>query len=194
MLRIISIFVICVATGFAPAVVPPSHTLDTSSTIKVHGTSTLRDWTMVMEKVSGEANIKITDDEIDITRIYIRLKGEDLKSGYELMDQNTYASLNTEQFPTITYDLSTVHEITQSGHIYEVDASGILAVAGKMQIIRMTVELLVDAQGNVAVSGRKQLKITDFGIEPPEVMFGTVTTGNEIEVEFAARFSVSGES
>ena len=195
MLRIISIIIVCVATGFTPAGLrPASHTMDSSSTIKVHGTSTLHDWTMVMEKVSGEATVEVTDAGLNISRVYVRLRAEDLKSEYDLMDKNTYEALKTDRYPYLTYDMSTVHSVTQSGNSYNVDASGVMSIAGSMKTVRMTVKVTVDANGNLTISGKKAMKMTDFGVEPPEVMFGTISTGDDIEIEFNTKFNASGNS
>jgi hypothetical protein len=43
--------------------------------------------------------------------------------------------------------------------------------------------------GEWVFSGSKILKMTDFNVEPPVVLMGTLKTGNEITVTFEARFA-----
>ncbi len=195
MLRIIVLLSLCVATGFMPTGLrPTSHTLDSASSIKVHGTSTLHDWTMVMEKVSGEATVEVTPTGLNISRVFVRLRAEDLKSEYDLMDKNTYKALQTDVFPYISYDLTQVHSVVKNGSSYIVDASGLLSMAGKMKTIRMKVTCKVNSGGLIQITGRVPMKMTDFGVTPPEVMFGTVTTGDDIVVEFDTRFLPGSQS
>ncbi|MDP5170590.1 MAG: YceI family protein [Bacteroidia bacterium] len=195
MLRIITLLSLCVATGFTPlGLRPTTHTLEASSSIKVHGTSTLHDWTMVMKQASGEATFEMNETGLTISRVFISLNAEDLKSEYALMDKNAYEALKTEKFPKITFDLSQVHGITHSGSAYQVDASGLVSMAGAMKTVRMTVVCHVGKDGTIQITGKKAMKMTDFGIEPPEVMFGTITTGDDIVIDFDARFLPNGHS
>ena len=34
------------------------------------------------------------------------------------------------------------------------------------------------------LEGKKALKMTDYNIEPPKALLGTITTGDDIEVHF----------
>ena len=38
--------------------------------------------------------------------------------------------------------------------------------------------------GDVEISGSKKLKMTDYNIDPPTALMGTMTTGDEVEIEF----------
>ena len=41
-----------------------------------------------------------------------------------------------------------------------------------------------DVDGSVQVTGSVSMKMSEFGIEPPTAMFGTLTTGDEVTIEF----------
>lgn len=196
MLRIAFILAVCCTTSFVTVGdAPLSYLLESNSTIKVHGTSTLHDWTMHMEKVSGEATMDIdAESGLDISKVYVRLKVTDFKSEWSQMDKNTYEALEEEDHPYITYNLTRVNAVTpQGGNKYQVDASGSLTIAGTTRTIRMKSTVQVNSDGTLRITGSHAMKMTDFNVDPPTAMFGTITTGNDITIEFDTKFNTRNQ-
>jgi hypothetical protein len=45
------------------------------------------------------------------------------------------------------------------------------------------------ASNMVALEGEKTFNMTDYAIEPPKALFGTITTGDEITIKFKSIFT-----
>ena len=74
-----------------------------------------------------------------------------------------------------------------SDTIYSLSISGELMVAGVTKKIDIKVTLSKKNQ-LIMVDGNHQLKMTDFGINPPKALLGAIKTGDEIEVKFKSVF------
>ena len=68
-------------------------------------------------------------------------------------------------------------------HMNKVVASGDLTIAGKTNKVDLPFTLTV-SDGKAVLEGKIPLKMTDFGIEPPKALLGTIKTGDEIEVHY----------
>lgn len=77
-----------------------------------------------------------------------------------------------------------VKQITKQGETkYAVKTVGNLSVAGTTKKVTLDFELQLTAN-KVTLKGEKSFKMTEFGIEPPKALLGTITTGDEITIKF----------
>ncbi|MDR5591925.1 YceI family protein [Christiangramia sp. SM2212] len=161
-----------------------------SSSLIVYGTSNIHDWIIDAAKSSGTITLATSDQKITgIENLEMVIRSESLKSGKSGMDKNTYKALKTEQFKTITYKLKSVKSINQSSNgSYHVMTSGILELAGvkKNTDLKFNLEL---QNNKVTINGEHELKMTDFNIEPPTAVFGSIKTGDEVKIKFRAQFN-----
>lgn len=153
--------------------------------LQVYGTSTLHDWSMATTSVKGVANIEVAESQIvSIKGISVEIQAESLKSGKNSMDKNAYEALKSKKHPTIYFHFNGPNEITLIDGKAALELNGDLTIAGKTRTENVLVEYRTDKAGNLNVKGSKKVRMTDYGITPPEVMFGTVKTGNDIIVRF----------
>lgn len=105
------------------------------------------------------------------------------------MDKNTYKALNTDKYKTINYELLKVNNLDCTSKTEcKVTTTGYLTIAGT----KKQVELVFDAKvtgDKVVLTGNKKIKMTDFKVDPPTAMFGTITTGDEVNVKFQAAYT-----
>ncbi|RUA18438.1 MAG: YceI family protein [Flavobacteriia bacterium] len=154
--------------------------------VKVTGTSTLHDWEEVAEQRSGSMVVDLTGELPSISSLKFTVEAESLKSGHDGMDKNTYKALNTGKYKEIVFKMGEVKSISpvvSSANKYKVVASGDLTIAGKTNRVDLPFTLTV-SDGKAVLEGKKPLKMTDFGIEPPKALLGTIKTGDEIEVHY----------
>lgn len=104
---------------------------------------------------------------------------ESLKSGHSAMDKNAYSALNAASYKSISFILTSSN--ISSGKI---ECTGNLTVAGSTKSISIETTYHPLESQALLFTGKKKLKMSDFGIEPPSFMFGTVSTGDEITVSF----------
>jgi polyisoprenoid-binding protein YceI len=163
--------------------------MDGKSELSVSGTSTLHDWTIVAEELSGMAKFKISDGIlIGVSDLSLKVKTTEIKSGKSGMDNNTYKALKSDKHPYITFVLGDT-KATKSGTRYIIKGTGNLSVAGVTKPVLVTASCALN--GSVVCEGSYAMKMTDFEVDPPTAMFGTIKTGNEITIDFNVKFENS---
>lgn len=154
-----------------------------ASQLIVYGTSNLHDWDVKAEKQSGKLVIGQTD-KLTISALKVVVIAESLKSGKGGMDKNTYKALNTDKYKTISFELKDVKSISESGNgTYNISSTGDLTIAGVTK--RIGLDFILELKPNQAIlKGKTILKMTTYGVTPPKALLGTITTGDEITIEF----------
>lgn len=159
------------------------------SKLKVEGTSNIHDWEIVAEKQQGKLSAEVEDGKITkIEQLDFTVTAESLKSGKSGMDKNTYKALSTDKHKQIVFKLTKVNSIDCSTtNSCKIAATGNLTIAGKTNSIDIAFDVKIYGT-KIIFTGSKTLKMTDFGVDPPKAMFGTITTGDEIVIKFESSF------
>lgn len=161
--------------------------VNNESSLSVSGTSSLHDWTIEANEQSGMLvfqNFK----KGEITKCSLAVDVEGLESGKRAMDKNTYKALKYDSHKTIKFDLVEVLEtLEQSDKSFLIKTKGDLIIAGVKKQITLNFTLISEGEQAV-LKGEKKIKMTDFDIDPPKALFGTVTTGNDITISFNTKF------
>ncbi|MFM8833942.1 MAG: YceI family protein [Cytophagales bacterium] len=103
-----------------------------------------------------------------------------LKCGKNAMDKNAYSALNTDKYKKITFMLS--HSKMEGGTIR---CDGNLTIAGITKPITLEANYKVNTNGDLTCNAKFALKMTDFKVEPPTFMFGTIKTGDDLTLTFS---------
>jgi len=151
-----------------------------TSTVMIAGTSTMHDWTMTSTGANYNATFEVNADgtPAKLTMVTFTLPAESLKSKEKAMDKNAYKSLNTDKYKEISFQLTSS---TISGKT--ITCKGNLTISGTTKPVE--VDVTYEAKnGALVCKGSKKIKMTDFKVEPPSFMFGTIKTGDEITVSF----------
>lgn len=157
------------------------------SDFTVAGTSTLHDWTMTTKSASSSSSMEISDAGLEIKSFTLSIRAESLKSGKTTMDDIAYDALKSKKNPNIQFKLSNVSSITKSGNTYNIQAKGILTIAGKSCNVNITGKASIN-NNQIKIYGSKTIKMTDFDMEPPTAMFGTIKTGDTITINYNLTF------
>lgn len=150
-----------------------------NSSMTIDGTSTIHDWTEVVEEFTGTLNATVENNKITkINASNIKVKVESIKSGKSGMDDNTYKALDSKKHPEILYSLKSYKVEGNNIHL-----TGKLTIAGVTKEVKFKVSYSV-VKGEIKINGSHKFNMTDFGIDPPTAVMGTIKTGNQIEVKF----------
>ncbi|MDT0650479.1 YceI family protein [Autumnicola edwardsiae] len=161
-----------------------------ASSIKIEGTSNIHDWEMVAEDFKGNLNVEVNDGQlVAITALDFTVVAESLKSGKGGMDKNTYKALKTDKNKNITYQLNKVKEIDCTSKTRcIVSTSGYLTIAGTKKPVDIVFNAHING-GTITLSGNQDINMTSFNVKPPSAMFGTITTGEDLNIRFQITFS-----
>lgn len=156
------------------------------SRITISGTSTLHDWTMTSSAGRFKAEMELTDDGTPskLMALTFSILSESLKSGHTAMDKNAYSALDTDTYKIIKFDLTdaTINAST-------IQCTGNLSIAGITKSIQVEASYKRSENQMLHCVGAKKIMMSDFGVEAPVFMFGTVRTGDEIMIAFDVKLS-----
>ncbi len=158
------------------------------SSLQILGTSSVHDWEMNAENFTGTASIS-EDNDLTIEQLGFSMKVEDLKSEHSSMDDNTYEALKSDKFPNIKYEMLKTLSTKKEGANYTIQTSGKLTIAGTTKDVNITVKAIKTGTA-VQFSGQYTLNMTDYGVDPPTAVWGTIKTGNEIIVKFNVEYKI----
>ena len=145
------------------------------SELLIEGTSTVHDWTSTVNdyQVTGV----LTENEVNDLKVIVTTRS--IKSGKSIMDDKTYDALEADKFPNVVFEASQLERSND-----KISGTGQLNIIGKERPISFTADTQALPDGALQVTGAVSLKMSDFGIEAPTAMFGTITTGDEVTIQF----------
>ncbi len=164
------------------------------SKLYIDGTSTFHDFTinakeisgyLVMNKLEENGNAKAVLDDKSELKIVIPVKK--LDTDKSSMNENMDEALKADKAPDITFELVSVESGTLSGTPNDTSnfiINGKLSIAGVSKEINMPVDGYFSNNGQLHFNGEETVKMTDFGVKPPTMFFGTIRTGDQVVVHF----------
>lgn len=178
-IKISTLFIAVFWLPFA-VIAQQSYSVSNESDATVIGTSTLHDWEMTAEEISGKGMITVENGKVeDIKSLNLAFKVKSLKSGKNKMDDLAHEALEANSNPNITYKLSNIVASANG----QMKAKGMLSIAGKTR--EVTVSGTVTTSGSkVIIKGSHDINMTEHDMEPPTAMFGTIKTGEMVTIEF----------
>jgi polyisoprenoid-binding protein YceI len=155
------------------------------SYLTVAGTSTLHDWTMTTKEPQVQVAFDIANGVItQVKNLNVTVACQSLKSAHNAMDKNAYSSLKADKFKTITFKIASA---TVQGNA--IQCTGSLFISGVTKNVTVSASYEVKPDGTINVTGSMPIKMSDYQVEPPTFMFGSVKTGNDVKVSFNLQLS-----
>jgi len=160
-----------------------------ASSLIIDGTSNIHDWNITAENQQGKIVVAFENGTLtNIDQLDFSVTAESLKSGKSSMDKNTYKALNTGKYKQIVYKLKKVNSINCTTNTScKLKTTGSLTIAGTTKSIDITFDVKI-TDSKIILSGSKIIKMTEYGIEPPTAVFGTITTGDNLDIKFESSF------
>lgn len=151
----------------------------------IEGTSNIHDWDLKSDKGYCTSLFDITNAGTlnGVSYINFTVPAESLKSEHTGMDKNTYKALNTAKYSSINFTASSI-SIKPAGAGYLLVAKGRLTISGVTKDVTLTANGIMNADKSISYTGAYKLKMTDYNVEPPSIMLGTIKTGDQVTVKF----------
>lgn len=152
----------------------------------IKGTSTLHDWESKVTVIEGKGSFQSKDDEliaIKDVEIKISVKGIISEEG-SMMDDKTYETFNSDKYPYIVYSFSNAVVKTNKSNAVSIETIGNLTMAGTSKSVSLLATGTKLPNGDLQLTVSKTIKMTDYNMEPPVMLLGTIKVGDEITVIF----------
>jgi polyisoprenoid-binding protein YceI len=152
----------------------------------INGTSTMHDWSSAATNVTVQGDFTINNGVIEkITGGTANVSVKSIKSTKNsgLMDSRTHETLKADKNPNITYTISKVSSVQQSGSEATVTLSGNLTIGGVSKPTDIIVKMKVLPNGDIEVKGNKKILMSNHGIKPPSFMLGALKVGDEVSLD-----------
>lgn len=162
--------------------------------VKVNGTSSIHDWVINLKTLNCAVQFNNEGSRLrNIGEVNFSCRAKDLQSEYDLMDKKTYDALQADRFPVITFNSISTTDIISDGSKFRGDLTGHLSLAGETRKITIPFTGVILGDKIIEVNGKAELRMSDFNIDPPTAMMGTIKTGDNISVSFTMRFKQKGQ-
>ncbi len=157
-----------------------------NTVIEVSGTSTLHNWEMTSKEASYQATFIVNPEghPIQLEALKISIPAESLKSGKGSMDKNAYNSLKTDKYKTISFAL--VNSKMEGGLI---KCNGNLTISGVTKQINVDASCKIQTDNSLQCKGTKSFNMTEYKVDPPSFMLGSIKTGDQITISFEVNLS-----
>lgn len=113
-----------------------------------------------------------------------------LKSGDSRLDKNMRKALKAADAPKIAFVMEGYDLKEGEAGNASLTAWGRLSVAGKEQGVTLTAEAAMTGV-NLELKGSQELRMTDFGIEPPQMMMGIIKTKDKVVISYRLSMELS---
>ncbi len=136
--------------------------------------------------MEGKGFFETIDNELVAVKdveIKIEVKGIKSKKGKQ-MDNKTYDTFKSGDNPYIIYSLSNAVVKVNDSNLVTIEAPGKLSMAGITQSVPLSATGKKLPNGDLQLYLSKKIKMTDFKMDPPVMLLGTLKVGNEVTVEF----------
>lgn len=157
-------------------------TLQPDSKVWVAGTSSVRDYrcttTALQTKIQAPSAAAALSLGALVSNAEIEVPVAKLECGNGTMNGHMRKALKGEEFPNVKYDLKSY---TIAGG--DITLQGTLTIAGKSLPVEMT-GTVTEENGLVRASATQQIKMSEWGVKPPSLMFGTMKVHDPVTIGF----------
>lgn len=163
--------------------------LQPQSRLWVDGTSTIRSFTCKAGEVNALVEVNganaipsLLTGEKGVKTVQVTVPAEKMDCGNGKMNDHMRNALKVTENPTITFNLTT-YDVTKNADGISGTINGTLDLGGVKKPISLQATGANEG-GMLHVNGVYELKMTDYGLKPPTLMFGRIKVGETVKVGF----------
>jgi polyisoprenoid-binding protein YceI len=168
--------------------------LPSKSSITIDGTSNLHDWTENVENFNVALSLNYQNERISaINHVDVSCQSTSITSDYSIMTNKTLNALKAEKYPEILFKMVSVETLSIKQDIFSGIVTGDLSLAGVTKRVR--INFSGNKGGNsITIKGSEVINMTDYNIDPPTALWGTLKTGEIVIVSFNLQFQLVEET
>jgi polyisoprenoid-binding protein YceI len=175
----------------ASSAIAQSYSLDMkSSSLSVIGTSTLHDWKLKADSISGKAKLTFSENKLDnITSLSIHVLVASLQSGLDPLDIHMRKALSSNDAIYVDYQLTKTTKITPNTIGYTIQAEGDITIIKNVKQSRMQATMELRKNGDIRFFGETMIDMTDYSVELPQAEMGSIKSEKDVKVIFDVVFT-----
>jgi polyisoprenoid-binding protein YceI len=161
-----------------------NYVLNKDYKLTINGGSNLHDWTENVEKAAVNASVTWNSNgTFTLNGLTVVVYVQSIKSSEGgVMNGKTYKALKSDSYPTISFTLTAPLQVSQGGTT--VVATGNLNIAGVTRGVTIHAKVNSTANNNITIEGAVPLRMSEFGIDPPNALFGALKVSNNVTIQF----------
>lgn len=164
--------------------------LKSASNMKVSGTSTVHDWEMDVNSFNSSVSIKEDNNKLTITTLFFLAKANSIKGDKSLMNKKTKEALKADRHSRITFRFTDIAKLNTSSGNFTGTIEGNLTIAGVTR--KVNVDFSGKRSGNkLYVNDTHIVNMSDFDIDPPTAMLGSIKTDEKVKISFDLTFETN---
>lgn len=163
--------------------------LQPQSRLWIDGTSTIRSFTCragevnaVVEVSGANAIPTLLAGEKGVKAVQVTVPAEKMDCGNGKMNDHMRNALKVTESPTITFTL-TNYDVAKNADGISGTINGTLDLGGVKKPIALQATGASEG-GMLHINGVYELRMTDYGLKPPSLMFGRIKVGETVKVGF----------
>jgi polyisoprenoid-binding protein YceI len=164
-------------------------TLTPQSRLWVDGTSTVRDFTCraptinaIVDTRGADASTAVLSGKKSVLAVDVKVSVEKMDCGNGTMNEHMRNALKADENPTILFRMGS-YEIAPAGDGATGTLHGTLSLGGTQKPITIVAKGQTEG-GLLHVVGSTDVKMTDYNLTPPSLMFGRIKVSDKVTVKF----------
>jgi hypothetical protein len=170
-----------------------TYRLGTSKDVVMNlsGTTPVKDWSMTANGLTGEAVMGIDRSGAlaSVQALVFKLPVYNLKGEVKAMDEDAYEALKADRHKEIVFKLIDAVIESQTSNSQLVAAKGKLTVAGVTRVVTLKMTATMGREGSIIFTGAQKLKMSDYDVERPSLLFGAIKAANEMTLTYKLIFN-----
>ncbi len=124
------------------------------------------------------SHLSINRGDISSLKGFVRVSLVDLKSDNKKRDEHMYEAINTKKYKNTTYKIKSVNKNSSGSYTIK----GTLNLHGITKNINMVGDIIQNGD-TLVIKAKTSFKMSDFGIEPPKLLFLSVRDLLEMTID-----------
>jgi len=184
-LKVLLLVTLCYSLNSFPQTKSTIFIVNSKSNISVTGKASFIKWKSIAHRFNGYLNYT-TLNKKEYKKLTVNIEVKGITSKQKIRDKVIYKSLKEETFPWIKFTSSSfIYDAPNANNsIKKYLLKGIVTMAGIKHGEKIPIVIKHNANGNILIEGVFTLKLTDFHIKPPTVLFGLIRINNQIKINF----------
>lgn len=178
-------------TGFAHTATAAPLTVDGGAKLFIDGTSTVRNFTCEapeppLKVKAGALEQRPLIEQLDkaLEHVSLELPVEKLDCNNGTMNNHMRDALKAKEHPSIRFKMARYELGPAAGTTVPLKLVGEITLLGTTKPVTIEAKATQLDDGKLRVEGTYPLKMTEWGVQPPRLMLGTLKVGETVKVRF----------